>query len=87
MKRILKSFKKLRFFDQNLYRKLTFHNFLLNISWISDSVPKVIPLEDNISNYGCIRIFKHDYLKSSLYFLNPTRPGPVPAGSGCSSLV
>ena len=42
MKRILKSFKKiLRFFDQNLYGKLTFFTVLLNISWISDSAPKV----------------------------------------------
>ena len=42
MKRILKIFKKiLRFFDQNLYGKLTFSQFLLNISWISDSAPKV----------------------------------------------
>ena len=42
LKRILKIFKKsLRFFDQNLSGKWTFHNFLLNISWISDSAPKV----------------------------------------------
>ena len=34
--------KTLRFFDQNLYGKLTFFTiFLLNISWISDSAPKV----------------------------------------------
>ena len=36
MKRILKNLKKiLIFFDQNLYGKLTFSQFLLNISWIS----------------------------------------------------
>ena len=43
MTRIEKIFKKiLRFFDQNLYVKLTFFTVsLLNISWISDSAPKV----------------------------------------------
>ena len=42
MKRVLKIFKKiLRFFDQNLWKIDFFHNFLLNISWISDSAPKV----------------------------------------------
>ena len=30
-----------RFFDQNLYGKWNFSHFLLNISWISDSSPKV----------------------------------------------
>ena len=39
MKKILK--KSLRFFDQNLYGKLTFFLFLLSISWISASSPKV----------------------------------------------
>ena len=33
--------KNLRFFDQNIYGKWTFSQFLLNISWISDSAPKV----------------------------------------------
>ena len=28
-------------FDQNLWKIDFFHNFLLNISWISDFVPKV----------------------------------------------
>ena len=43
MKRILKYSKKfLRFFDRNLYGKLTFfHHFLLNISWITYPAPKV----------------------------------------------
>ena len=43
MKRILKIFKKiLRYFDQNLWKIDFFHTFLLNISWISDSAPKVL---------------------------------------------
>ena len=38
----LNNFKKiLRFFDPTVYGKVTFHNYLLNISWVSDSVPKV----------------------------------------------
>ena len=42
MKSILNIFKKiLRFFDQNLYGKLTFSHFLLNISSISGSAPKI----------------------------------------------
>ena len=43
IKRILKIFKKiLRFFDQNLYGKFTFLTIsLVNISWISDSAPKL----------------------------------------------
>ena len=41
-KKVLKKVKKiLRFFHQNLYGKLTFFHFLLNISWISDFSPKV----------------------------------------------
>ena len=36
-----KSQEILRFFDQNLYGKLTFSQFLLTIAWISDSAPKV----------------------------------------------
>ena len=49
MKKILKNCKKiLRFFDQNLYGKLSFSRFLLNIYWIFGSAPKVyIHLEDN----------------------------------------
>ena len=31
----------LRYFDQNLYGKWTFSQFLLHISWIFDSAPKV----------------------------------------------
>ena len=42
-----KNFKKsLRFFDQTLYGKLTFSQFLLNISWSSASSLMDIPLED-----------------------------------------
>ena len=43
MKRILNNLKKiLRFFDKKALWKIDyFHNFLLNISWISDSAPKV----------------------------------------------
>ena len=46
MKKILKIFKKrLRYFDQNLFGKLTFpQKFLLNISGISASSPKVYTL-------------------------------------------
>ena len=40
MNRFLKNSKKiLRFIDQNHYGKLSFSQFLLNISWISDAAP------------------------------------------------
>ena len=55
----LKIFKKiLRFFDQNLYGKLTFFvNFHEISQIISASAPKVLPLEDNTRHQISTTIF------------------------------